>query len=90
MELNEKVRHATVLEELLLRLLAILIHSISDQFEINGCTFDDPSDVLLLVVVRKHDREDGGSELEELGDVHWRVCLGCVVGEGSWALCSAP
>ena len=54
-ELDEEVGHTAALKELLLGLFAILIHSISYKFEVNGSSLDDALDVCLLVVVREHD-----------------------------------
>ena len=75
-ELDEEVSHAPVLEELLFGFLAVLVHRLSHQFEIDCGAGDDSFDVLLLVVVGQYDREDRGCELQQLARVHWGDCVG--------------
>ena len=87
-ELNEEVSHASRLEELLLRFLAVLVHRVADQLEVNGSALHDSLDVLLLVMVGEYDREDGGCELQELLYVHWSICLRSEYCARNWSLLS--
>ena len=54
-ELDEKVSVARLSEELLLNLLAILVHSVSDLAKIDRCILEYGQNILLLVVVTQYD-----------------------------------
>jgi hypothetical protein len=65
-ELDEEVSHTWVSEESLLSFLAVLIHGVSYNLEVNWGAVDHLLDVILLEVMTQNNRKDGGSVLKNL------------------------
>ena len=63
-EFDEEVSHDGVVEEAVLGLLRILVHSLPYQLEVNLGSLHHPLDVSLLVVVAQNDREHAARQLQ--------------------------
>lgn len=57
-KLNEKESHARILEVSFLSFLAVLVHCVSHELEVDMTPTDHLLDVFLLKVVTQHNRED--------------------------------
>ena len=65
-KLGKEISHARVLEEPLLCLLAVLVHSVSDQYKVNRCISAHRFDIPLLVMVTQNNWQNRRSEFKHL------------------------
>ena len=82
-ELDKEERKARVWEEALFSPLAVLVHRVSDEHEVNLSAASGTLDVSLLEVVAQHNGKQAGGKLEKLGGGHldWMLHVEQIEGE---------